>query len=1084
MPNIESSFETYEGTEVDVKRDFNLTHRQLPIFQRIFVGNSSSIVNTINNVIKIPNHFFTNGEELIYNPGLSNENAIGIATTSITGIGLTNKLPQTVYAIKVDDSNIRLASSAQNALKFVPEYLKLSSVGIGSSHSLTCKKQNSRVLISIDNIIQSPIVSTAITTGLSLRVLTTDETIFVSGITSFFGGDLIRIDDEIMRVESVGFGSTNAFLTTRGWMGTKISTHSQGGLVTKIIGDYNITDNTINFITAPYGKTPIGTTSSGPDNIDYTGISTSSSFSGRSFMRNGIPDSMGDAYSKNYIFDDISSSFTGYSTSFNIKSNNLNVTGISTDNSIILVNQIFQNPQRIGASVNILGDYSIKENSGITSIQFTGSISSKSYDVNTANVPLGGIIVSVGSSKGLGYQPLISAGGTAVISGIGSITSISIGNSGSGYRYGIQIVKVGIITESLTDTNVTYIGIASISKGNIVSVAITNPGIGYTYSNPPKVIFDSPLSYTNIPLVYSSSSRSGFGTGAIVNIVVGQGSSVIDFEITNFGYGYGQGEILTVGIGGSVGIPTSTSSSFEEFKIFIDRTYSHSFSGWTLGGLLNIDPIDSLFDGKTISFPIKIDGEQKTIRAKKGSLIDVQSTLLVFINDILQVPGRGYIFKGGSYITFTEPPKPGDTSKILFYQGTSAIDVIDVDILETIKIGDHIRLYDENINYDEEERIVTKINSSDSIDTTLYSGPGINQNENYVRPLVWCKQTEDKVVEGRPVAKDRVIYEPLIYPNTKLIQSVGIGSTVIFVESVKTFFDNKKEYSSKQNSIKIISQNLIVGASATAIVSTSGTISSITITNSGFGYTYSPTVIIADPIGLNTTITQKSEATSSISSGIVTSITVTSPGIGYTITNPPIVLIEEPKISSNIEEISGITYSGDFGIISGISTISVGLASTGIVFDLLIPKDSFLRDSSIVGSAITISGIQTGYYFVVYNSNVGKGVTSLTRNGSIISIGSSFIDNVYEVCSVSIGITETIGFGVTYVAKVTVSVQSHNGLSGIGYSNFFGEYSWGRISAPGRKNPKEFNYYNNGIVGVSSSPLVIRQNPLKYFNYI
>ena len=36
------------------------------------------------------------------------------------------------------------------------------------------------------------------------------------------------------------------------------------------------------------------------------------------------------------------------------------------------------------------------------------------YDPNNASVPRGGIPVSIGSSTGFGYQPLISAGGTAV----------------------------------------------------------------------------------------------------------------------------------------------------------------------------------------------------------------------------------------------------------------------------------------------------------------------------------------------------------------------------------------------------------------------------------------------------------------------------------------------------------------------------------------------------------------------------------------------------------------------------------------------------------------------------------------------
>ena len=145
--------------------------------------------------------------------------------------------------------------------------------------------------------------------------------------------------------------------------------------------------------------------------------------------------------------------------------------------------------------------------------------------------PVGGYIVSVGSTSGLGYQPLVSAGGTAVVSVAGTITSISIGNTGSGYRSGIQTVNVGVYTSSTGRTGIEFIGTAAVSNGHIVSVAITNPGSGYLIGSEPLVVFDAPLSYSNIPLIYSEDSPAGVGTQATVDIVVvGQGSSVIDFQ--------------------------------------------------------------------------------------------------------------------------------------------------------------------------------------------------------------------------------------------------------------------------------------------------------------------------------------------------------------------------------------------------------------------------------------------------------------------------------------------------------------------------------------------------------------------------
>ena len=60
------------------------------------------------------------------------------------------------------------------------------------------------------------------------------------------------------------------------------------------------------------------------------------------------------------------------------------------------------------------------------------------YDVNISSVPRGGIIVSVGETTNFGYQPLVAAGGTAIVSAAGTVESVSIGNSGSGYRVGLQ----------------------------------------------------------------------------------------------------------------------------------------------------------------------------------------------------------------------------------------------------------------------------------------------------------------------------------------------------------------------------------------------------------------------------------------------------------------------------------------------------------------------------------------------------------------------------------------------------------------------------------------------------------------------
>jgi hypothetical protein len=1600
---IRSAYAEYRGTETDIKRTFGLLHNQLPIFQRFVDGSDSDVVSVSADTITIPDHYFVTGEKLTYSwAGIGSTQAISIASTSGPGFGATTYVPPTVYAVKVNSSTIKLAASPEKALLQNPVVFNITSVGIGTSHSFTSTNQNAKGLVAIDNFFQSPIVGGAVTTTLAKDILLQDEKITFTGITSFFSGNLIQINNEIMKINTVGLGSTNIIMVDRPWMGTGLATHSSGTLVQTIEGNYNIRENKIHFVEAPYGPDPISSTTNAPDDRDWVGISTHSTFQGRTFMRSGNTGTIGETYSNNIIFDDISNEFTGIAKTFTLKKDGgTNATGFSTSNGVVLINGIFQGPQGIQSEIE---DYTMDESAGISSIFFTGTASSVTYDVNNANIPTGGVIVSVGSTEGFGLQPLVAAGGTAVVSTAGTIQSVGMGTSGSGYRLDLQpLVNVAIQTSSLYAASYVAIGTAQVVNGGITGIAITNPhvfyapvdvsnvgyssvtglttitthqahglqrgeninisgiaftcdyaapisistaaytsstgimtvttsgvhgfnasgkssvviftglgmtcaidsgvsthyyprgndpaynnsvsiaststtqitvnvgvagpgdqyahtfkrasanaivsggdylhnfvsgvtscvvsggnylhtfdsvgvtsitvtgigsitptdatyapltgnlvltvGSGHTYttsdtvgigtsslvftcamddnstthsypraddpvvgvntaitaitdetitvnvgtsksvffdvydaqytgstgimtlnigshglttgtsirlmnnglsfrcamddyrsihtyprstdtyydtaisiaataantislnvgisslkyddvsaatydpatgdlvltvgaghslsegvnvaiatesltftcardanatehSYPRKpdptyagipiqsvgttttftvnvgistvptfyqgggkvqaaiiapravnnstsgqdpaspstpitqvlnsksftvntgvstrthfyarggkvekeldVKFDDPLSYSNLDLIYSSESSQGIGTYAKVDVVVGQGSSVIDFEVRNTGYAFGQGEILTVHTGGTAGIPTNPSLPYKEFQLTIQNTYNDAFAGWSIGDLQVLDNFDALCDGSNKSFPIKLNDSYLTIRSAKGSSIDVQACLLVFVNDILQKPGEAYSFSGGSTLKFSEALKKGDSTKLLYYKGTGDIDVVFKDVLETIKVGDELTLVNEsrdpfNQGYGmlQDERVVIGINTTDSVETNPYVGPGITTDDTLLRPLRWCKQTKDKIIDGIRVGKDRVLYEPLIQPTAFLIQSVGVGSTCAWVQNAKPFFDPLNENNTNTNTytVELMSQDTKTGAAATANVSTAGTITSLSITEGGYGYSSTPTVTIGSPVGLGTTPGEcQAYATATLSSGVVSAITIGStPGSGYTSTNPPAVLIGDPIPVRG--KSTSVTYQGDFGIITGVHTTTVGVASTGLVFDLFIPPDSELRDSNIVG-VTTVSGIGTGFYFTVTNSRIGNGVTSLYQDSSTIGIGSTFIDNVYEVAAVSIGVTAAeskTGAGLTAVAKVTVSVKDWNSISGLGYSSYYGNYSWGKILFGDRDDAKAYNAYtNDGITGISTGGIVRRLYPLKWKNY-
>jgi hypothetical protein len=273
----------------------------------------------------------------------------------------------------------------------------------------------------------------------------------------------------------------------------------------------------------------------------------------------------------------------------------------------------------------------------------------------------------------------------------------------------------------------------------------------------------------------------------------------------------------------------------------------------------------------------------------------------------------------------------------------------------------------------------------------------------------------------------------------------------------------------------------LVSASATATVNINGKISSLNISNAGDGYFEAPYVSIQSPTGIGSTAI----FTANISNKKITSFNLVSAGSGYTYTNPPLVTISPPNVKREI--ITQVNYSGDFGIITGIATTSIpGIAQTGLIFDFLIEKDSPLRNLAYVDSIIQTSGIKSDYYFEVYGSNIGSGLTSLRRSNSILGIGTTGIDNVYQVISVSIAQTNAYGIGLTNVAKVVTKVQGYKNITGLGFSNFYGNYSWGLIEflPNARKQAKDFNVnISNGVVGLETSPIVRRVAPLRHFNY-
>ena len=261
-----------------------------------------------------------------------------------------------------------------------------------------------------------------------------------------------------------------------------------------------------------------------------------------------------------------------------------------------------------------------------------------------------------------------------------------------------------------------------------------------------------------------------------------------------------------------------------------------------------------------------------------------------------------------------------------------------------------------------------------------------------------------------------------------------------------------------------------VGAAATATVSAAGTISQLTITAAGSGYSGTVDIGIEAPagiekfVGLGTTAT----ATATITNGEITSTTIVNPGAGYTFTSPPNVIISLPPFKT--EKITSIdNVEGFTGIITGISSASpVGAAGTALRF--------FFKADKAANS------LQVGYPVFITDTVVGTGIKSGdTHNSSVVGVGTNFLDNIYKVHSVS-----TLGQNGEIVCNIETGKVTGVGTGLIGgydptqtgIATHLGRITWGRLfNATRNTNPISIGITGLTVnSGLSTFPTIQRKN--------
>jgi len=1012
----EKFYNSINGERIN-RKNFKLTTNNTPIFSKQFNPNSVSLAATTG-IFTIKDHFFYTGEELIYTP---NSTIVGVGTSAMM-TSATDVLPTSVYAIKLTENTFKVATTTSNAISGTGT--TFTSLGEGNAHRFTMKKKNSKCIITVDELVQSPIAYTGIAHSLSgnvggtLGVSTT--VVSLSGISTINIKDILYVDDEFMGIVNVGLGTTNIGPITnsgsinlvevnRGFLGSSATSHSDNTEARIYKGAFNIVDDEIHFAEPPRGNPQIDKTKS---NLDFE----TSSFTGRTFLKS-IVDGNGNLQDTNKVYDNISDQFTGIGRTFTLTVGGANTTGIGTTggSGLIFINNIYQSPKT--ANNPTIFNYEINENTsaGITTVEFSGITKPdidpaefviSDFDINQNETPRGGIIVSLGSTPGLGFAPLVGASVTAVVGAGGSIVSVGLGttdNLGSGYN-GLVSIGVSVFEAGHSGTVATVTATANVGAGGTLSFNVVGGGTGY--SNP-QIFVDDPA-YENLPI--TGVSRLGVGAttdsgiGLLLDVKVGGSSTTVGigsthFEVTEFqisrsGYSFQRGDVLK-----PVGLVTDSrlSSPISNFELTVLETYSDNFAAWEFGELDYIDSIKQLQDGNRTRFPLNYNGELLSFESDNTEPIrnNINNVLVIFINGVLQKPVTNYVFEGGTSFVFTKAPLLQDEVEIYFYKGLRGTDsILNDNVKPTIEPGDIVQVISNNTilnTVTQENRTVYNLTESDRIETNRYSGIGVDdQNQ---KPVSWTKQKVGKKINGEFISKTRDSIEPLVFPTARIIKDVSTTDTEVFIENSSLF--------------------------------------SFETDDGGYSDLSTP----CDGLIVN------GIATTGFTTGLVEKITSFS------------------------------TINGSSGIVTGITT-SAGTASNPLAIVFTIIDEG--------STASTLSGLSTGYPIYINETNVGNGVTSINITGSnsdTVGIGTTCLDNIYYVGDWS---TKQLA-GSKYVGVITCNVDSNTNIIGIvttgsDPNNIVGRYSWGRLSSGTRSSsPVSIAVTGNVVSGLTTYPTIQRR---------
>jgi len=574
-----------------------------------------------------------------------------------------------------------------------------------------------------------------------------------------------------------------------------------------------------------------------------------------------------------------------------------------------------------------------------------------------------------------------------IISGVGTTsTTIYVQNVNSFEVDGI--LETDLQVELIENTQLRQAkATATISSGSTIStINVTDGGLGYSQSLPPSVIISNKEIIRNVigktwyqsdTLNTTSFNKSIYADSRLVSVgnslSLRSSSNLLTYSDSSVGVGTTNLRAIAYGsprwiVGGDDG--------------FISISTSSSFSSWTRVGVSTLNYSSVPETAQAISFTSRVND---IVYSQDNNLfVGVGSDGKIFTFDPQSIYGNTFIIRNSgtnndlnSVIVENVYDVGENQTKTQFVSvGNSATILVSATTINNVSIGN--------------PGLVWEIGMSESVSATGISGEQLNDvihtgittvpfivvgNNGLVLTFPNNRFNGGSFYKVTPTPTSEhlisVHYDPITETavavgssgviltsqkssgfRTWNTRSSGVASTITHV----TKFDPTKKYVALSGNITLISNEEKVGAAASALVS---------------------------------------------SSGIVTSIVISEGGQYYGST--PKVIIDSPTLKK--ERIKSCKILGDFGTVVGVATTTSGIGTTSpaLIFNLN------------VDDTLITSGISTGDYYVLHSTNVGNGITSILQDGSVLGVTTQFLDCVFRADHV---VNDSISGIVTITSNV------------------------------------------------------------------